>query len=321
MRISLFLGNLDEQYQTTTLQGITEEARAHGVSLTCVQCEGLPGTGPYRPASVLFSLARYTHFDGIIFLASVFSTLRDVDTALFIREHFADIPLVSAGLLIPGVPSITINNRQSMRTIMEHLIGAHRYRRFMFISGPESHYDSALREAVFTETIERYRSEFPTLESSVREADFTERQALTITREYIEAHPSETLDAIVAANDNMAIGCLKALRLAKTSVGANARSRASTIFPRPGWKFPRLPACGSHWPRWGGKLSKACWGSSAVSRLKRSCGLSRSRLSANPAAAPPPTTWPTPAPRQSSGKTRWTLSSFRALSWNAASAW
>lgn len=209
MRIGLFLNNLDEEYQISIYKGIRAEAAALGLDLICVQGETLynfrPETGGPFPSR------EYISADGILILTSAI-TNRTSTSPLPALRQFIHVPLVSIGSRFLDYPSIIVRNRDPMKLLMEHLIEFHSYRKLLYLGGPVKHPDNMVREHVFHRTINIYKEKFPGLEGEAVNGQFHQTSAKMMLREYMDAHPDNPPDAIVSANDNIALGALELLR-------------------------------------------------------------------------------------------------------------
>lgn len=116
-------------------------------------------------------------------------------------------PVVSFGLAVPGIPSITIENERAMHDLMEHMTSDPRRKRFVFIRGYPNMPDSIQREAIF-------RSEMSKKGLYVDEKLIITGNFLTADSfQAVEALLDQTtdFDAIVAASDIMAISAIQAL--------------------------------------------------------------------------------------------------------------
>ncbi|MDR0600011.1 MAG: substrate-binding domain-containing protein, partial [Treponema sp.] len=204
MRIGLFLKNLDEEYQLSIFKGIEAEAAALKLELVCVQGELLPEKLS-RPGD-LFPSRRCIAADGILFLSSVLIDRPVLEYEEQLTNAFAGIPFVSIGDRLFNYHSIQVQMEKPMRELMEHLIVFHGYRKLLFVGGPAEHQDNIIREHIFRQSIARYRERFPELSGAVVNGEFLEISGMTITRDYMRRYPDDPPDAIVAANDNMAIG-------------------------------------------------------------------------------------------------------------------
>jgi LacI family transcriptional regulator len=146
-----------------------------------------------------------------------------VDGLLLMAPHVDDQELLEA--LPNGLPTLLINTRgqpadlpgihldnvAGARAVAEHLLALGR-RRFVHISGPDGNIDAQERAEAFRQALDRH----PNVTLQVLKGDFYEesgeRAVATLLDERAE------FDAIFAANDNMAIGALDALRRAGVRV-------------------------------------------------------------------------------------------------------
>lgn len=156
-----------------------------------------------------------------------FSALRAlrgrVDAAVVMAPHLSQDEL--AVTLPPGVPvvllntradaqghlSITIDNASGARAVAEHLVGLGR-RRFVHIAGPVGNADASERAEAFAAAL----ADRPDVLLETVQGDFSEESGETAIAALMAA--GHRFDAIFAANDNMALGALQALRAAGRSV-------------------------------------------------------------------------------------------------------
>lgn len=207
MRIGLVLNILDEQYQISVYKGIKKRAKELGVELLCLQQENT-GFG-VNTFTAEFPEKKFFDVDGVVILTSVIIDTNRLYRIEDIKNVWGDLPVVSVGQKIAGVPSLLINTDDSMRQLAEHLIIDHNYRNFIFISGSQNHYDAKVREQMFIKTVNEYKNTYPDLTYTVKRGWFTERAAIQVMKDYYEENPGKNPDAIVCANDNMAIGVYK----------------------------------------------------------------------------------------------------------------
>jgi len=213
MRIGLFLNNLDEEYQLSVYKGIKNEAAALDVELVCVQGESLPTKPPAgeNDANDLFPSRNIIGADGILFLSSVLFDRSNHEYEEQLRGMFKGTPFVSVGDGFFDYPSILVNSEKPMHDLMNHLIMLHQYKKPLFIGGPAEHPDNVLRENIFREAIEKHREANPLLQGTVINGNFLEISGMEIVREYMNQHPDDPPDVIVAANDAMAMGARNVL--------------------------------------------------------------------------------------------------------------
>lgn len=207
MRIGLVLNILDEQYQISIYEGIKNRVKELGIELICMQEEFACVT------SNLFSKSdhklNFFNLDGIILLTSVIADSYIINTKADVTKIFGDIPVVSAGEKVEGIPSVMIQTDDSMKQLVEHLILHHNYKNFVYIGGSPKHHDSNFREDIFIKTIEAYKPWYPELNYVIKYGLFSEHDAIQAMKDYYQENPNANPDVIVCASDNMAIGIYK----------------------------------------------------------------------------------------------------------------
>ena len=216
MRIGLFLNNLDEEYQLSVFKGMKDEATALGVELICVQGESLPSkpqvtTDDENDSDNLFPSRHIIGADGVLFLSSVLFGRSNHEFEKQLKGLFKNTPFVSVGDSFFDYPSILVNAEKPMRDLMDHLILLHKYKKLLFIGGPQGHPDNIARENIFKEAIEKHREANPLLQGTIIYGNFLELSGMEITREYMNQHPDDPPDVIIAANDTMAMGARNVL--------------------------------------------------------------------------------------------------------------
>ncbi len=210
MRIGVVLNILDEEYQISVYKGVVQKAQELGVELVCFQQENAHITEDEPVAR--FPHKEYFDLDGIILITSVITGNAEFVTKADIERVWGDIPVVSVGQKIEGIPSVLIETEDSMKQLVEHLVLTHKYRKFLFISGSEDHPDAEVREQIFTKTMEAYKPWFSDLEYVLKRGYFTEVAAIRAMTEYMDETKAAP-DVVVCANDNMAIGVYKYFKI------------------------------------------------------------------------------------------------------------
>lgn len=207
MRIGLVLNVLDEEYQISVYRGIKNKALEMGVDLLCFQHKNTRILDD--PLILNYTKSDNLKLDGIILLTSVLIDSNDLHTKEDVEKIWGKIPIVSIGQKIPGIPSFLIQTDDSMKQLVEHLILQHEYRKFFFISGPQNHHDAIVREDIFKKTMEAYKPWIKELSYKIKHGYFTQKAGLKIMEEYYAENPGDVLDAVVCANDNIALGVYK----------------------------------------------------------------------------------------------------------------
>jgi DNA-binding LacI/PurR family transcriptional regulator/signal transduction histidine kinase len=190
-------------------RGIETRARERGVGVVCFLGHriGSPIESE-AAANAAFGIADTRSVDGLIIVSTVIATFLDSEG---VRKLFAtrrNLPQVSVGLRVPGVPSVIVDGSNGVASIVEHLTNAHGRRRFATIGGPAGHEEAEQRMRAFRAALASAGVDFdPTLAAQgtfLRESgEEAARQLLASGRRF---------DALVCMNDSMALGAMDVLR-------------------------------------------------------------------------------------------------------------
>ena len=161
----------------------------------------------YRQKNSVIQLIDPRLVDGMILLGElVNNTLTDEEIKTF-KTVLADIPVVSIGLFRFARSSLVIENKKGLREIIAHLIRDHHYRNIAFITGPPTSQDSRERLKAYSDTLKRFG--LPVRPELIVPGDFYSLGAEAV-RVLLDERKLD-VDAIVSANDSMAIFAMKEL--------------------------------------------------------------------------------------------------------------
>ncbi|TCW60940.1 substrate-binding domain-containing protein [Treponema sp. J25] len=235
--IALFVNNLDEEYQISIYRAVREAAKAQQYRLICIQSETI-----FRPElkGKPFYSAPWLSVAGILLLSSVIGGELKREDRNYLEKTFGSVPVVSIGRQFFDLPSILIRSKKAFSSLLRHLIEDHKYHSFLYIGGPIHHHDNIIREQIVQEVIKEYRQQGISLELTIEHGLFHEYSSMVITNRYLNERPEHPFDVIITANDNMAIGVLKAI---ETSENPYWKSCAITGFddiPLAALEYPSL---------------------------------------------------------------------------------
>ncbi|HKL85437.1 MAG TPA: HD domain-containing phosphohydrolase [Treponemataceae bacterium] len=155
----------------------------------------------------IYEFANADKLDGIISISSLIGEFCSKEDINSFHKNFTSIPIVSAGVGIPGIPSVLIDNYVAMRSVVEHLLSDHNPQKIVYLGGPLISYEGT----------ERYRAFCDVLMENGREPNkdlFFEGKFISELGYDIALHLLKNgiaFDAVVSANDTMAIGFLEAM--------------------------------------------------------------------------------------------------------------
>lgn len=209
-RIGLLVDWLEDEYQDKVLAGIDTEAQANGVSVFCVAGGVL--RSPFRfgaRRNFIYDLIGPSCVDGLVIMSGTLGNYIGPNKLARYCERYQPLPMCSIGIAMPGIPSVLVDNAKGMRDAMVHLIDVHGYRRIAFIRGPGVNEEAEERYRVYREALGEHGLPFnPDL---VALGNFQASSGAEAIRQMFDERRI-TCDAIVTANDFMAIGVMDALQ-------------------------------------------------------------------------------------------------------------
>lgn len=214
--IGLLVDWLEDEYQDKVLAGVDAEAQANGVGLICIAGGVL--RSPFRfgaRRNFIYDMVGPQCVDGLIIMSGTLGNYIGPNKLARYCERYRPLPMCSIGIALQGIPSVLVDNAKGMRDAMLHLIDGHGYRRIAFIRGPGVNEEAEERYRVYREVLGEHGLPFnPDL---VTLGNFQASSGAEAVRQmYDERHVA--FDAIVAANDFMAIGVMDALQARGTRV-------------------------------------------------------------------------------------------------------
>jgi signal transduction histidine kinase len=224
--VGLLLDNLFDRYEEQLWRTIVHAAEAEDVNLHCFLAGPARGR---RLKRVIFDLISAQTVDGII---GIFGTLNmgtdglespneqptqeanaagcfgELEIHAFL-DRCGNIPTVSIGKLVPGIPSLLVDNEAGVQQVLSHLIEVHGRRRIAFIRGPELNQEAEERLSGYRAALEQHG--IPYDPSLVSPGDFTVQSGTRAVQILLDERRVE-LDAIMGANDLMAIYAMQELK-------------------------------------------------------------------------------------------------------------
>ncbi len=197
-------------HDRTIWTGITEIARQNNVNLI-----GLVGQRLNDPRHFLaqenriYNLASAKNLDGLIIRsAAIGSYIPRHEIEIFL-DRYISLPTVSIGAVVENMPSVVVDNQAGLRNLINHLIVEHGYRHIAFVKGPENHVEAIERFRVYVQALQGHGLSFnPDL---IIPGDFSQKAGIEAVKLLFEERRVK-VDAIIFANDNMALTALNTLQ-------------------------------------------------------------------------------------------------------------
>ncbi|MBN1411346.1 MAG: substrate-binding domain-containing protein [Spirochaetales bacterium] len=206
-RIAVFTDWIDSYWHKSLISGISDYGSENNIDVITLVGGNLENPiGHEMQKNLLFNFTAAENMDGILVFTPAIGRFSDQNEIAKFLNSFEGIPKVSIATEIEGIPSILVDNRSGMREMMNHLIQVHGFRRIFMIRGPVGIPDADIRFAVYKEMLDAHGIRFdPDL---VMESHFGLAEGFDVLNQIFEKD-SLSFDALIAANDDMAIGIIE----------------------------------------------------------------------------------------------------------------
>ena len=235
-RIAVFANGWSNEYLELVLEGVKKRAAEDNIDLFIFlnYSSGSEHDIANVGESMIFNLPDIRGFDAALLLGNTINMPYEREQ---LREQILKhkIPAISLEYEMDGIPYIGTDTYQGIYKLMLHVLEKHHAHEFVFISGPKNNQESENRKKAVEDALETAGLVLRT--ENVIEADWSYFVAYDKATQYVNTH-EKLPDAIICANDEMAIGVCAALDYMKIRVpddvivtGCDALRRGQEIFP------------------------------------------------------------------------------------------
>ena len=195
-------------------QSVAEVARAHDCHLICLTANEFQRPDFGRQANALYHLVSPDRLDGLICWGGPIMNAGGAEAVSRILAQYRALPIVIVESEGTGYVAVVPDCYEGVRAMMRHLVETHGYRRIAFVRGPdESHEGARQRYQAYLDALNAYR--LP-VEPDLISPSSAGRWGFEVGEEAIAlflGRLQTTFEAVVCANDNFAIGVMRALQM------------------------------------------------------------------------------------------------------------
>ena len=155
-----------------------------------------------------YDLISQENVDGLVIWGTRLAVTMTPDEVRAFCERYS-FPIVNVGLSLEGTPSVFVDNYPGMYDLVTHLIQEHNCRRIAFAGGPEKNPELEDRYRAYTEALAK--AGIPFDNNLVVFGDWSRESGVAAISELLEGRKAD-FDAVVAANDEVALGAIGALQ-------------------------------------------------------------------------------------------------------------
>ncbi len=220
LNIGFFTCHLDNDYAYEVCKGVDYAAKELDVNL--IVFPGMYMNASYNDPknarfdyqynSIFYYASKHTLDALIVSIGSIGSFISQNDMIAFLNNF--DIPILTIEVEVPGYPYLYTEGRTGMRQAIEHLITEHGKTKIGFVSGRRENADAKERLETYCQVLMEH--DIPVEEERIVYGNFSEYTE-DIVNNLLDANPD--LEAIVFANDTMAIGGYNAIKARGLEIG------------------------------------------------------------------------------------------------------
>lgn len=204
--IAFLVDNLSDKFEERIWDSVINAAKQFDLNLL-----GYVGGSVSKDCNTnsIYNLIDNNLIDGIISISGSLGWLLSEAELIEFYQRFRPLPIVSISRAIDGLANILVDNESGIRQLMTHLIEVHQYRRIAFITGLSGNSDAEARLQTYKQVLAEYN--IPYNPDLVVPGNFyreTGSKAISILLDERKVG----FDAILAANDYMAIYAMKELQ-------------------------------------------------------------------------------------------------------------
>lgn len=211
MKIAVLLGGVSFDSQRRTIDGILDKALLDRANVYIFVCESWKHELPNqyeKGGNDIYGLPDFEQYDGVILNSD---TIHEEAIVEQIENKIKEAGVLCVDLNVRGHQSMIVEmeNRIGIKEITQHLITKHHARRIYFISGPLYSDDAGIRLQTFQETMMANHLGWD--KKQIYYGDYSFESGKRAVRKFLR-ESSEIPDAIIAVNDEMAVGAILELR-------------------------------------------------------------------------------------------------------------
>jgi DNA-binding LacI/PurR family transcriptional regulator/signal transduction histidine kinase len=212
--IGLLINDIDSSYQTYFWLNVKQAAEELDCNLIAFEGRTLREYDYVgEQHHIVYSFVDKENLAGIIIASSTVGSYISHEEFIKFCRRYKDIPVVSIGIEVPNAVSMICDGKEGMKDLIRHLIDDHGYKKIIFVTGPEFNKESIERFEAYCEVLKEKNIDFD--EKLIFHGDFVSNTGYRIMQEIILSNIE--YDAIVFANDDMALGAIKCVDNMKES--------------------------------------------------------------------------------------------------------
>ena len=246
-RIAIFTNGFSNEFIEHIVTGLQKKAKEDSVDIFVFVTYCSPNDHELQNKCQLniFHLPDPADFDGAIMLTNTYN-FPDEQERVCARFQRAGVPMLSLEVDVPGLSCIKTENYKGVRDLAIHLIEHHNAKKIIYVNGVAGNVENATRRQALVDVLKEHGLEL----FAEFQCDFGFYTSYVQMKNYIK-EGKELPDAIVCANDNMALGVNSALNESGYKIPEDVLLTGFDMIKDGQHTFPILSTVSRGWEKFG----------------------------------------------------------------------
>lgn len=209
-KVAVFANGWSNEYLELTIEGMRKRADEENIDLF-VFVNYSAGEDDNERDNIgergMFTLPDLSQFDGVVLFGNIIN-MEWERTYLKNEIQKAKIPAVCLEYEMDDIPCIETDTFQGFYELVSHVIEVHHAKKILYVNGPRHNKECIIRRKAVEAALEK--NALVLREADIIHAEWSYQIACANMREWIHAH-DYLPDAVICANDEMAMGICTAL--------------------------------------------------------------------------------------------------------------
>lgn len=211
-KVAIFICGTMVDYQTQIVSNLSDQLAKQGYySIIYNWFGGYGNTEDFEAGELNAAyLPEYADYDGIFLCLDTFTNPEAAEEILNMVKKCSHCPVVSIRREADDYHSVLIDDENSMESMLRHLLDDHHFKDIFYVSGIEGHPDAVKR----LNCVRRILTEYGMVlkDENLIHGDFWRNRGDSIVDTILERRKGKLPEAIVCANDYMAIAVCHSLQ-------------------------------------------------------------------------------------------------------------
>ena len=246
-RIAVFTNGFSNEFIEHVVTGLQKKAAEDGVDIFVfvTYCSLMDHEMQNKCQLNIFHLPDPDEFDGAIMCTNTYN-FPDEQERVCARFQRAGVPMLSFEVGVPNMSCIKTENYKGVYDLAKHLVEEHNAKKILYVNGVKENVENTIRRQALVDVLAEHNlvlyDEF--------DCDFGFYRPYLLMKDFIESG-KELPDAIVCANDSMALGINTAVSECGLSIPEDVMLTGFDMIKDGQCTFPIISSVSRGWEKFG----------------------------------------------------------------------